>query len=699
VPTLRTVVANTFMESLDRLTADERAIAKETAFDLQHRPEHPSFQLHRLEGTDPNFWSARINLDLRIILHRRGADQVICYVDHHDPAYEWAKRRKLDVHETTGAAQFVVIDERVVEVIKKVTRFQPEAVEDEPGSQRPFEGLNDATLLAYGVPRNWLDVVRGASVDTFLEVIAVDLPAEAGEHLLTVATGGTPVIAPKPSVKDPFAHPDARRRFHVLTEDDDALRQALAAPWDTWQLFLHPSQREAVERVHAGPARVTGGPGTGKSVVAVHRAVRLAREGRGRVLLTTFSKTLANRLAAQVDQLLAERADARERIDVIHLHQRAVELWREASGRTLRIAKDEDVMDAIRAAAEHQDLGFAVEFVAAEWAMVVEPHGIRTWEDYARVNRDARGAPLQRSQRERLWVAFDAIRARLRTTGLETWSDICLQVAERLEADKRPAPYAHVVADEVQDFGPTELELLRALATEGANDVFLAGDAHQRIYKPRTSFARAGLEVRGRSTILRVNYRTTEQIRRAADRLVARDVADADDARGVSLFAGPEPEFRVVATVKAEVDAVAQWLKQLVSNGYRPAEIGLIGRTRAVVADRARKAIAAAGLTAVDLEHNDAQEGTGVGLCTMHRSKGLQFRAVAVLGVEEGLMPLESALVRQPDEPARRAFVERERNLLYVACTRSRERLLVTGVRTPSPLLPDPPKRAGGKRR
>lgn len=651
---LRTVVASTFMESLDRLTTDEQALGKQAAFDLQNRPDHPSFQMHRLEGSDPNFWSARVNLDLRIVLHRRGADQVVCYIDHHDATYDWARKRKLDAHETTGAAQFVVIDERVIEVIKRITTVQPAATDDDPGTQRPFVHLEDAALLAYGVPRAWLNVVRPATVDTFIEVIAHDLPAEAAEHLLTVATGGTPVVAAKPSVKDPFAHPDARRRFHVLSEDDDALRQALAAPWDTWQLFLHPSQRDAVERDHAGPARVTGGPGTGKSVVAVHRAARLARKGRGRVLLTTFSKTLAGRLAAQVDHLLAERADARERIDVVHLHQRAVELWREHAGRTLHIAKDEHLTTAIAAAMTEHDPGVSAEFVAAEWAMVVEPHGLRTWEDYARVDRDARGLPLQRTQRERLWPIFEMVRARLAADGLETWSDVCLQVAEALEGDRSAECYAHVVADEVQDFGPAELALVRALAAEGANDVFLAGDAHQRIYKPRTSFARAGLEVRGRATVLRVNYRTTEQIRRAADRLVARAGEIDDDERAVSLFAGPEPEFRTLGTVHQEIDAVAKWLKQLVSNGYRPGEIG------------------------------------GVGVCTKHRSKGLQFRAVAVLGAEDGLLPLASALAKQPGEPARRAFIERERNLLYVACTRSRERLLVTGARTRSPLLPEP---------
>jgi hypothetical protein len=379
---------------------------------------------------------------------------VICYVDHHDAAYEWAKRRKLDVHEMTGAARFDVLDKRVVEVAKRITTVQPAVTPEDQGSQRPFEHLNDATLLAYGVPRNWLNVVWAASVDTFLEIIAVNLPAEAGDHLLTVATGGTPVVAQKPSVRDPFAHPDARRRFHVLSADADALRQALSAPWDAWQLFLHSSQRDAVERDHAGPARVTGRPGT------------------------------------QVEQLLAELPDAHARIDDAHLHQRVVDMWREGSGHVIHIAKDDDLMRAIQHAFAQCDLGFTPEFVAAEWAMVVEPHGIRTWEEYARVDRDARGVPLQRSQRQRLWPVFEAVRTQLATAGLDTWFDLCLQVADALDRSGQPARYAHVVADEVQDFGPAELALVRALAAEGANNAFLAGDAHQRICKPRISFVR-----------------------------------------------------------------------------------------------------------------------------------------------------------------------------------------------------------------
>ena len=339
----RTLIANSFMDGLANLTVDEQAIAKQVALDLQHRPDNPGFQLHRLEGPDPNMWSARVNRDLRIIINRNGGNAVLCYVAHHDDAYAWARRRKLETHETTGAAKFVVIDERVVEVIKRITSVQATPAEDDPGSQQPFRNLNDTTLLGYGVPRNWLEVVREASVETFLSVIGDDLPDEAQEYLLAVANGETPEVAPKPSVRDPFAHPDAKRRFHVIGDDDGAVRQALAAPWEAWHLFLHPSQREAVERDHNGPARISGGPGTGKTVVAVHRAARLAQQAEGTVLLTTFSKTLAARLSQHVDQLLGADAPARQRIDVVHLHHRAVELWRARTGETPRIPTGVDV--------------------------------------------------------------------------------------------------------------------------------------------------------------------------------------------------------------------------------------------------------------------------------------------------------------------------------------------------------------------
>ena len=614
---------------------------------------------------------------------------MLCYVAHHDDAYAWARRRKLETHETTGAAQFVVIDERVVEVIKRITSVQTTPAEDDPGSLQPFRSLDDTTLLGYGVPRNWLGVVREASVETFLSVIGDDLPDEAQEYLLAVANGETPEVAPKPSVRDPFTHPDAKRRFHVIGDDDGAVRQALAAPWEAWHLFLHPSQREAVARDHNGPARISGGPGTGKTVVAVHRAARLAQKAEGTVLLTTFSKTLAARLSQHVDQLLGANAPARQRIDVVHLHHRAVELWRARTGETPRIPTGVDVEAIIqRVTSEYSDLPVDTAFIAAEWTMVIEPHGIHDLPSYLRADRTSRGTPLTRTIRERIWPVFHRVREALRHERFWTWSDICWDLTLELDhAGKRP--YCHAVADEVQDFGPAELRLLRALTEEGQNDVFLAGDSHQRIYKPRTSFARAGLEVRGRASVLRLNYRTTEQIRRAADRLVARIPVDEDgitDANGVSILSGPEPIVRTLAGVPQEIDTVAAWLRELVSTGYRPSEIGVFARTKRLAEDRGRRAIKAANLPSVDLERDDA-DANGVALGTMHRAKGLQFRAVAVIGVDSDTLPLASVARRQADESARRSFEEQERNLLYVACTRSRERLLVTSAREPSPFL------------
>jgi superfamily I DNA/RNA helicase len=293
--------------------------------------------------------------------------------------------------------------------------------------------------------------------------------------------------------------------------------------------------------------------------------------------------------------------------------------------------------------------------------------------------------PPQPRPTEQLWPALARVRELLASRQLRTWSDLCWEVVELLDAAAEP-PYRHVVADEVQDFGPAELRLLRALAPAGPDDVFLAGDAHQRIYQPRSGFARAGLEVRGRTTTLRLNYRTTDQIRRTAERILGHPT-DPDARPATSLLAGPEPEIRCVNGVPDEIRVVAAWIQKLVSTGYRPGEIAIFARTGQLLRDRARPAVANAGHHAHELADHADPDPKHVAIGTMHRSKGLQYRAVAIIGVEAGELPLERVLDRQADEAARAAFLELERNLLYVACTRARERLLVTGVREMSRFL------------
>lgn len=290
-------IADTFTSSLARLTTQEQKAVKTTAFDLQMNVSAPGLSFHKLDrAKDANFWSVRVNQDIRLIVHRTGSSLLLAYVDHHDAAYQWAERRKLERHPTTGAMQLVEVRERVEEVavVRPVAMAEPAAT---PAAKpRLFDNLRKVELMGFGVPEDWAEDVRAATEDTLFDVIA-HLPQEAQEALLKLAVGERPEpLVATPIEADPFAHPDAQRRFRVLTNVEE-LERALDYPWERWAVFLHPDQRQFVERAYSGPARVSGTAGTGKTVVALHRAVHLARRNPGaRVLLTTFSKALANAL-------------------------------------------------------------------------------------------------------------------------------------------------------------------------------------------------------------------------------------------------------------------------------------------------------------------------------------------------------------------------------------------------------------------
>jgi mRNA-degrading endonuclease RelE of RelBE toxin-antitoxin system len=286
-------IADTFTDSLARLTGDEQKAVKTTAFDLQLSPDNPGMKFHKLDkAKDKKFWSIRVSKDIRLIVHKTPGSVLLCYVDHHDNAYAWAERRKLETHPKTGAAQFVEIRETVQEIVIPAS-VKAEKPKRSPAKKLLFAHLTDEVLLGYGVPAEWLNDVRAADEDT-LFTLADHLPAEAAEALLELATGGKPRV-PEPAVAtaNPFDHPDAQRRFRVMANVEE-LQRAFDFPWEKWTVFLHPEQRQWVERDYAGPARVSGSAGTGKTIVALHRAAHLARSNPdARVLLTTFSDTLA----------------------------------------------------------------------------------------------------------------------------------------------------------------------------------------------------------------------------------------------------------------------------------------------------------------------------------------------------------------------------------------------------------------------
>ena len=293
-------IADTFQSALAKLDNNSQKAAKTCAFDLQLDPTGKGKQFHRIDRSkEKNFWSVRATRDIRLIVHKTSDRITICYVDHHDNAYAWAERRVFETHPTTGALQIVELVERIEEVaaepkvVPADTLFQPiETPAPPPG----LENISSEDLLQHGVPERWVDTLLAADGNRVLE-LTDHLPAEASEAVLAFLFGETPGA---PEIAERGApHPDELRRFRVV-EHVEELEQALNFPWDKWSVFLHPSQRRFVDADYSGPARVAGSAGTGKTVVALHRAVRMARREGARVLLTTFSKPLAASLEHKV---------------------------------------------------------------------------------------------------------------------------------------------------------------------------------------------------------------------------------------------------------------------------------------------------------------------------------------------------------------------------------------------------------------
>ena len=418
-------IAATFSASLARLAGAEQKAAKTTAFDLQMDPAALGLRFHRIERSrDPHFWSVRVSGDIRIIIHKTDASFLLAYVGHHEDAYRWAERRRIEAHPATGAIQIVEVRERVEDLFTPPadpTPDVPAPIEPLP-AKRLFLSLSTDDLLGVGVPVDWGEDVRGATEDDFL-ALAEHLPAEAAEALLEyVGTGGQRLPAPVVPA-DPFAHPDALRRFRVV-ENVEALAQALDAPWEQWAIFLHPDQRGMVERTYNGPARALGSAGTGKTVVALHRAARLAgSEGKG--LLTTFSQPLANALSRKLGVLLGMDSPALRRVTVAPYRTVADELYQLAFGRRAVVASDEQVADAVAKAAEAVGVrGFTTRFLLSEWRHVVDAWQIADVEAYAKVPRLGRKSRMSAGQRERLWPVFAAVRASLAKRGLATWPDV-----------------------------------------------------------------------------------------------------------------------------------------------------------------------------------------------------------------------------------------------------------------------------------
>ena len=659
----------------------------------------------RIHGArDPHMRSLRIDQGYRAIVLKpdRGNVHMLLWAAKHDDAYDWAERRECRINTETGALQIYEPQPGSPAGVGAPSEEVSPAAADGPSA---FEGLRERQLARLGVPGAMLAEVRSVRDEMELDAMQVRLPVEAYEALFLYLAGEPyeKLVLDRETSREPvdttdfekaLNRVDSQARF-VVVADEMELEAMLNAPLERWRVFLHPSQRRLVDKNWNGPVRVLGGAGTGKTVVAMHRARWLARNSPngGRILFTTFTRNLAADIENNLRSICSPEEMAR--IEVTNLDRWVVRFLR---GRRYesRVIYGRD-RDAWESALDLKPDGLDYEsaFYRDEWERVVLPNGVTTENEYRRVSRVGRGTRLHRAARVKVWRVFEEYRAQLARRGLKEVDDAYRDAAALLEDDRSAQDYTAVIVDEAQDMGTQAYRLIRSMVPRGGDDLFIVGDGHQRIYgRNRVVLGRCGIEIRGRARKLRLNYRTTQQTWSWATGLLAGSRIDdldggVDDNRGIkSLTLGPEPRVQVFETRDEQTACLVEWLKALRNRGEKLRSACVVARTlkerNALAASLAEHDLPVFVLEADDL---DDRERDGVRVATMHRVKGLEFDRVAIASVNSGLVPLRAAVFSRGDEAGRAAAETEERALVYVAATRAKKELLVFCYGEPSPFL------------
>ena len=673
------ILADTFMASAHKLATSDQGRVFDFVFKFRNNPANPGISLERVRNAGGKTWSARITRGLRAIVYRSGSQNILLFAGQHDEAYHWAERRRIEHHPVTHVLQ-------IVETTEKVEQFLAEASHPS-AEQQPlaiFSEYEDDYLISLGLPQNWLPAIRRIRSEDEVLTAAQSLPEEVGERLIALAGGEFVTPPPPASPAAPLAdHPDNLRRFWVV-RDAVELGEVLNRPWADWVKFLHPSQRELVEAEYAGPVKVTGAAGTGKTVVALHRARHLAEAGCS-VFLTTYVSTLCRNLKQGLKSLCSE--ETLSRIAVETVHHRALELAQQLQPelRPLETKEFRELIEELKPAALAD---VSAESLASEWSDVVEPLGITTREEYQSALQDGRSTRLSMAERKNCWPVFESVRREMEKRSAYPWEQICEMARSGLASGQLENPFDAVIVDELQDLAPGALRLLAELARSAPGNFFLVGDAGQRIYPGGFSLKELGIDVRERSHVLRINYRTTEQIRRFADQLLPEAVDDLDDdvyqRRSHGLMNGPPPGIAGFSTPGEEDQFVAMEVEKRLTEGLAPSEIAVFART-AKRLESIRDVLSEQGVSThlLSREESPANEDA-VRAGTMHRAKGLEFKVVFATGCSQDALPHPKAIA---EPKSREEAIARERQLLYVTITRARDEAFLTWSGERSPFL------------
>ncbi|RKQ90890.1 AAA domain-containing protein [Solirubrobacter pauli] len=683
-----------------------------------------------VRSVDPRVRTGRVDSFWRAVLFKvQGREQDAIYVYlgvwPHDEATEFAMRATLQVNPVNGIAELLIADAPVVPSAFAAPS-EPQAALTEPLFTRlgltvdvlvnelgldtevaelAFEcGEADEITELAELVTGWqgvalIDLSAGRSLEQVKEALAIDEAPPA------------PAADPDAQLAMALEHPAARLQFAFI-EDDEELRRAIEdGDFAAWRIFLHPEQRKYAERSWKGPFRLSGGAGTGKTVVALHRARTLARKHPGaRVLLTTFNKTLADALQRDL-KLLDSALPMSEGLGEPGVYVRGVDatvravLQSRSAGLEAAVAgvlgpRTADVgritdrnawRDAL--ASDGSELPPSLRspvFLQAEYELIVLPNRVKTFEEYARVRRPGRGIALDRSARAAVWKVISAYRLNASIRGTIDFAEAAAIAADVLDAAER-RPFDHVLVDEGQDLGPAHWQFLRALVADGDDDLFIAEDSHQRIYGNRVVLGRYGIKIVGRSQRLRLNYRTTAQnLRYAVSVLTGTEFVDleeqAEDASEYrSARVGPVPRLLPATDAGEEFDTAAAVVGEWLKDAATPETIGVLVRTEQL-GEQLVRGLDERGIAARFVSDRSVPTGKPV-VMTMHRAKGMEFSRALIFGADASALPAAFAL-RATTEADRADVLQREKSLLYVATTRARDELAISWHGDVSELLP-----------
>jgi hypothetical protein len=700
----KVALSQDFLFQLAKLPANVHSKVLKWAVLFQTDPKSPGINYEKIHAArDPNLKSVRIDQDWRGIVFKpeSGDVYVLLYVDHHDAAYKWAERRKLAINPVTGAMQVVVVEEVVAtenvqaEVKAKAEPAMAAPVGVTPPQELMYAEMSDRELMSLGVPQDWLARIRSVQSEVELDSLQASLPVEAYEGLFLISAGDTvaQVLSDRETRldrainTDDFAAalitPESQSRF-VVVDDDEAMLAIMNAPLSQWRIFLHPTQHKLAGGDRSGPVRVLGGAGTGKTVLAMHRAKWLAEnrtlDGK-KVLFTTFTKNLATDIEDNLKTLCSPKTMAKIEVRNLDAWVHGYMRSRKLEHKIVYDRRKDGALQAWQAAMATKDSSVDVplNFYEQELEQVVLAQGVTTRDEYRTVRRTGRGVILSRSKRDAIWPVFEEYRGQLTSRKLKEVDDAYREIAGLLEqenASEKLLPYSGVVIDETQDLGPQALKLLRAMIPRAPNDLFFVGDGHQRIYtRNRAAMSKCGIDIRGRSRKLYLNYRTTDEIRRAAVAVLEGcGVDDLDDGhdetrRYKSLSHGPAP---LVIDVNGMEEAIAlsianvkKWREEDTDGHIK--NTCIISSSQAVRDSLARQFSAAGFPTSViDASQNHSDDKNAIHFATMHRAKGLEFDRVIVV--------TPSGYLGVPAE------TEPTRKLIYVALTRAKREALLLKV-------------------